>query len=318
MPTFIDYLETNVDCHPVSGGSQLQLDECPFCGHSGHDSRIYVGIEKQLGFCHHCEKGFSGISFIIAREGCSVKKAYEILDIEDDFISSPKEEKVALSEIPFPETRPIALSEDAQAYLDFRGIDSTLIEHFQIQYAIKNLRIVFPNGEERLYKTKCRVVLPILDIDGKIVSWQARDITGTARNKYLFPPEFESAKYLYNSNSISSGCDYLIICEGIFDVFGWWRAGFKNVVATFGKKISDYQIELIKKLAPKNVFIAWDKDAIKSKYEFCEKYGYLFPSTRIIDLPGSKDSDECNVEELLQSFKNAYNYDWTKKILRLL
>ena len=210
------------------------------------------------------------------------------------------------------------MSDDAQDYLASRNITKEMIEHFSLQYAIKNLNIKFPNGEERQYKTKYRIVIPIFDLHGGMISWQARDTTGHAKNKYLFPPEFKSAEYLYNASGIPESPEYLIISEGVFDVFGWWRAGFRNVVATFGKKISEYQIDLIKKINPKVIFIAWDADALMKKYEFCEKYSYLFNDIRILELPSNLDSDECSVETLVSAFQDAYHYDWTKKILRLV
>jgi len=317
MSNFIDYLESNVGYRYVSGGSQLQIDECPFCGRSGRDSSVYVGVFSQAGFCHHCEVGFSGISYVMEREGIPYKKAKAILDDDDDYAATPKD-VAAPFEVPFPDTVPISMSDDAQDYLEGRNITKEMITHFSLQYCIRNLDITFPNGEQRQYKTKYRIVIPIFDLEGNIISWQARDTTGRAKNKYLFPPEFRSAEYLYNAVNIPDNPNYLIISEGLFDVFGWWRAGFKNVVATFGKKISSFQIDLVKKINPKVIFIAWDADALIKKYEFCEKYNYLFSDIRILELPGNLDSDECDFDTLMSAFKSAYHYDWTKKILRLI
>ena len=123
-----------------------------------------------------------------------------------------------LKEIPLPEVLPIYICDDAQDYLRSRNITDEMIDHFQLQYIIKNMNVVFPNKEEKQYKTKYRIFIPIFDINGVIVSWQARDITGRAKNKYLFPPEFKSAEYLYNINAIQQNPRYLIITEGVFDV----------------------------------------------------------------------------------------------------
>ena len=125
----------------------------------------------------------------------------------------------------------------------------------------------------RAYYTKDRVIVPVHDITGKAVSWQGRDITGRSL-RYLFPPGFKGAHYLYNSWSIPVGADYLILCEGAFYAYGWWQDGFKNVVASFGKKISEPQMDMIRYLKPKAIFIAWDSDAMWENYTFFEKYSY--------------------------------------------
>lgn len=128
---------------------------------------------------------------------------------------------------------------------------------------------------------------------GELVSWQGRDITGKSKMKYLFPPCFKGAEELYNIQAMPSNPSYLIVTEGVFHVFGWWLAGIKNAIGTFGKKISAAQVDMLRVVNPSVLFIAWDSDANDKKYEFCEQYGHYFPDIRIVDLKG-KDADELN------------------------
>ena len=195
-------------------------------------------------------------------------------------------------------------------YLHGRGVTAELIEHFGIAYCKLNMRV-----GERLFRTRGRVIIPIKDFEGRVVSWQGRDITGESRLKYLFPPGFKGSEYLFNASSLVPGpaADYVILCEGVFDVFGWWRAGFRNAVATFGKKISEAQVALLRRLRPGKIFVAWDSDAAWERHEFCQRYGHLF-QVEIIDL-GGKDADECSVVELRRAFAGAKYHAWEDKIL---
>jgi DNA primase len=150
-----------------------------------------------------------------------------------------------------------------------------------------------------------RVIFPIYDREENLVSWQGRDITGTAYNKYFFPKGFNSSNYLFNYHKIAPN-NYIVITEGIFDVLGWVKSGFYNVVCTFGKKISQKQMDDIIILNPRVVYMAWDSDADYAKRKFCERYQHLF-HIRLIDLHG-KDADELSTSELESSFNNAISY----------
>lgn len=310
--SFIDYLDSGFDTKLVSNGTQIQVSgPCPFCGaDKGNDTRIYVNPKSGLGMCHHCSKGFSPVAFVAAHEGCSRKEAAAILDdLGDGFLSSEEDTPESSEEMPWPHTIPVEDSVQAGSYLDERGIGEDLIEHFGIAYCPRNTEI---QDSEWVVYTKGRLFIPIIDIEGNKVAWQGRDTTGRARNKYLFPKGFKGAEYVYNANGVQQGAPFLIVAEGVFDVFGWWRAGFKNVVGTFGHKISRPQVDILIDLAPKRIVIAWDSDSSWEKYEFVEKYGHLW-ETRICDLEGW-DADELDRPKLANALRAARPYSWADKI----
>ena len=118
-----------------------------------------------------------------------------------------------------------------------RGIGEDIVKHFGLRFCQKNLEI----GDETIW-TKNRIIIPIKNAAGELSSWQGRDITGKSKVRYLFPRSFRGARELYNIDAIRVSPAYLIVSEGVFDAFGWYRAGIKNVVATFGKKISDVKM----------------------------------------------------------------------------
>jgi DNA primase len=90
-----------------------------------------------------------------------------------------------------------------------------------------------------------RVLIPVYDLDGVLVSFQGRDITGSAEQKYLFPIGYAvTGSHLYNGHNVS-GTTRIVVGEGAFDVAAIKVAfdadpALRDVVAvgTFGKHLS--------------------------------------------------------------------------------
>ncbi|MBF0231383.1 MAG: hypothetical protein HQK63_17615 [Desulfamplus sp.] len=112
--------------------------------------------------------------------------------------------------------------------------------------------------------------------------------------------------------------DYLLLTEGIFDCFGWYKRGFKSVVASYGKKLSDTQASLLFKIKPKVLFLAWDYNCYPEMYDCFLKLKHIIADIRIVELPKFKDADECDKSELISAFSNAAKPSWFKKILNKL
>ena len=186
-----------------------------------------------------------------------------------------------------------------------------MISENGIYYCDQNVKV-----GETTYWTSGRIIIPIYNKNGEAVSWQGRDITGRSKIKYLFPPGFKGAENLYNIHRAKPG-KRLIVCEGVFDAFGWMMAGVNNVAATFGKKISDHQLQLLVELEPTCLMLAWDTDAMTQKYEFVERHGHLFRNVRIVDLAG-KDADELDSTTKRDALSSAVPYSWDQKILNTL
>ncbi len=311
---FIEYLEENYRLEYVSRGSQVKLSgQCPFCGEERADLRLYVNIETGLGLCMHCNTGFNPVKFVMAAESINAKEAIKVLNGDSEsFIKVKEELTVKETSLIFPEMSEIGLSTAAAEYLAKRRISAAAINHFQLSFCPSNTII---DGE--IFYTQNRIIIPIFNMAGEMVSWQGRDITGKSKMKYLFPPAFKGAEELFNINAMPSNAPYIVITEGAMGAFGWWLAGIKNVVATFGKKISKFQVDMLRVVNPKVLFMAWDTDAADKKFEFYELYGHYFPDIRIVELYG-KDADELSQRKLVAALAAAKPYDWSDKILTLL
>lgn len=306
---FLEYLETFCDAEVE--GSEVQLKDivCPFCGeHRSGDLRFYVNIHTLKGICFHCGVGFTNpLSFVQAMEVVDRAGAKRILFEQDEPFAKPELQQVQEAKtIPFPPNAIPALNHPmAKNYLFSRGIGSSLIDHFNIHYC----PVDFTYQGEDIYVNK-RVIMPIYDIDGGLISWQGRDVTGFKKNKYFFPKGFSSGDYLYNIHNIAG--DTVILCEGVFDVFGWVRSGIWPAVASFGKKMSDKQIRMLCWKRVKRLYIGWDGSALGDSYKLAERLRHLF-DVRIVDL-GEFDADELNRSELVDALNQARPYRWEDKV----
>ncbi len=103
-----------------------------------------------------------------------------------------------------------------------------------------------------------RLVLPVYGEDGRLAAWQARDVTGQARAKYLTCGHI--SKLLYWTDLVRRGGDpwRWYVVEGVFDA---WRMAY-NTVATFTHGLSRAQRgQLLADDRAEEVVFAWDGDS---------------------------------------------------------
>ncbi len=68
-------------------------------------------------------------------------------------------------------------------------------------------------------KGERRLLIPVYDLDGKLVTFQGRDIIGDQDAKYLFPPALPgTGRFLYNGHN-AVRARRIAMGEGAFDVF---------------------------------------------------------------------------------------------------
>ncbi|HZT08280.1 MAG TPA: DNA primase [Chloroflexota bacterium] len=111
-----------------------------------------------------------------------------------------------------------------------------------------------------------RLMFPIRDIEGRIVSFGARGLTSDAVPKYLNGPQtelFDKSAVLFGLHAGASAIRkerQAVIVEGYVDVVIAHQAGFQNVVATLGTSITERHLRQLARLAP-SICLALDPDA---------------------------------------------------------
>lgn len=127
-------------------------------------------------------------------------------------------------------------------------------------------------GQKLFPRFTGRLMIPIRDIQGRIIAFTARktDLTPDSISsdaKYINSPEtplFHKSKILFGLNHarnfIESTSSFLLV-EGQLDVLRCWSKGFHTAVAPQGTSVTEEQLTLLKRYSPTYVECLLDGDA---------------------------------------------------------
>ncbi len=151
-----------------------------------------------------------------------------------------------------------------------------------------------------------RVVVPVFE-GGKCLGWQARDVTGQQELRINSPEGFDKSKTLLGyGQALQDRANHSIIVEGPFDMLKIAHLG--GAMCSFGKEISRTQIDLVKRLPAKRVYLGLDPDA----FDYIDRYvGDFRPDKEVwLFQPPSnrKDFGECTKKEVDEAWKNSILY----------
>lgn len=282
------YAETR--SHNTSKGLQLSIRVCPKC--NNNKFKLYVNVDKGLWHCKVCQWG-RGTRNLIEFGSIISGKTFDEVRAELNFAGAPALSKDDISQdinsafdpieildnkfeiVDFPKTED--LTRTGQRYMQDRGI----VNYMVLNYAMKrgltleetwkyNLRAAYEvpgapgdNGCHRIHYGPFLVAL-IYDANGRLATWQARSIYDGTR-KYISGPYI--GYYLWPwpltpsiVPSTQTDNNTVVLVEGIFDVIGLSRLGYL-ALCSFGKNLTMAQIQILKRIAPANIIIGWDRDA---------------------------------------------------------
>jgi len=214
-----------------------------------------------------------------------------------------------------------------------RGLSLDSIKEFQLGYSpensyplssfligkkkfnprdIERAGIGIPQGTNIYDRFSGRVIFPLFDhrgnsigFAGRILPWDKRD-TG----KYINSPETP----IYHKSSVLFGLNITrplikkkkvaIVVEGELDLISSYQAGIKNVVAIKGSALTEEQVRLLSRFAPKFI-LALDSDmagdaAARRGLTVAENSGV---EVRVAKITGYKDPDEA-ARGNIDSYKN--------------
>lgn len=316
-----------VEYKPTFGtsGEQANIKTCPMCG----DDRwkVYANLHSGLGKCHVCDRGINKWKFISLTLGISgrdtvdyIKSVASQLGWRPPVQQEIKRVNMAPGEILLPESMPIPMHGMNHPYLEERGIGADDAEYFHLRYAKRGWFVYKINGVEKYQLWEERIVIPVFNLDGEMIAFQGRDITGTAAKKYLFPPAVKSTgSVLFNGHN-AKGAKTVIVCEGVFDVFAT-RSALASadifdipVIATFGKHLSNAngadQVGEFLKLGAEGleeIVFMWDgtPDATSAALDAGMTLRRLGFRVKIAELPKDKDPNEVPKSVVVSAFKNA-------------
>jgi DNA primase len=313
-------------------GSRLS-GPCPI--HNGtNPTQFRVETDRNIWNCFsECKHGGNTLDFIAKKEDCSVHeaalKACEWFNIP---VSEVTADAASAQE---PEEEPAAASKSSskpKAALTAPSKTEDNAPNPPLKFQLKNLQHEHPYLKERGISLETaidfgigffagekglmvgRVAIPIHNVGGELVAYAGR-WAGTAPNaeteKYRLPPNFKKSQELFNLDRAAKESTQkpLVIVEGFFDAIKLHQNGWRKVVAVMGSKISDAQIELVRRHGGANgrVIVMFDEDdagregredAAAGLAKFC------FVKTHVFDKPDMQP-EHLSVAEIHQILGGA-------------
>ena len=155
-------------------------------------------------------------------------------------------------------------------------------------------------------KMKNRVVLPVRNIEKKIVGFTGRlTVSSKKYPKWIHLPKdcFKTRINLFNIDSAARfirQTGVVIVGEGPFETIKFEMAGYKTSIATFGLNISSAQIEIFKKCGTIYVVLAFDPDridspVIKNNISRLQKHDF---DVRLLRWEGEEDIGAMKISKL--------------------
>lgn len=321
MESWLDYEGIRYKLTRGTRGLQANIRECPACGNSKW--KVYFGVETGFGNCFVCGETFNKWRFISKHLNTSNTDTYTYLR---DFMTKqgwkPKVEVKAPVDLPtlnLPPSFPLPIKGKNLAYLQGRGIGLDIAQFFHLHYCHSGqFEYLNAEGEKESQDYSKRVIIPVFDMDGNLVSFQGRDITGAAERKYLFPPGFAATgSVIYNAHNAKKSAR-IVMGEGAFDAWAIKIAMDQDpalregtACASFGKKLSFDQLQKLAWLKEnanlKEVVFMWDSEreavraAVIAGLE-CTRRGIV---AKLALLPPGKDPNEVPAEVVRKAIWEA-------------
>lgn len=322
-----------------ASGMQINAKHCPGCGDSRW--RVYLNADSGLGNCFVCNESYNKLKFIhihLGHSDAQWRATYEIVgEVLRDQGWRPKRMIGAAVEIdtgpvklPYSHELPTADNQNL-VYLERRDINGELARYFHLRWCEFGWwQFAKDDGTAGRQNFANRVIIPVFDLDGTLVTFQGRDLSGASEQKYLFPLALPgTGRFLYNGQNVLLTKE-IAMGEGAFDVAAMKRAFDSEVslrhvipVGSFGKHLSygspegnDQLGRFIKLKASgvKMVTIMWDGEekALVAALNAAKLLTGIGLVARIALLPFDKDPNEVLPEVVTAAYREAAI--WTPKL----
>ena len=325
---------------PLEKRGKNYFGVCPF--HDDTNPSMSVSREKQIYTCFSCHATGNVFTFLMNYEHKEFNQVLSDLagrvgitlsGFKTKKISTKYDEWYKIYDLANKYYQNNLLTkegESAREYLKKRSIDDETIKEFEIGYSLRNRddltklltakghsidllnKIGLSNEDHDIYNS--RLMFPLHDLNGKVIGFSGRIITGGKQNKYLNTKEtelFKKGKLLYHYHIAKEEARVkksVIIMEGFMDIIRASTVGIKNTVATMGTALTKDHIKEIKRLS-NNIILCFDGDEAGVKATLAN--GELFKSegieVKVITLPGEDDPDTYILKNGKDAFQTLIN-----------
>ncbi len=286
------------DKHKTNAAKGDYWAPCPF--HNEKNASFHVTNSKGSYYCFGCGAKGDAVSFLTDLEKLPFMQAVEKLASmagvamptrQTPSRTAPDATMRAVLELAqqtFLTALHAPIGQNALQYVRGRGLGADQLNHFGMGYAAPeryHLRDVLRRagftdadgvragvliagneGDSPYDRFRDRIMFPIHDAAGKLISFAGRALSAQAQAKYLNGPETplfykgETLFYLHNARRAAAKSGRLLVCEGYMDVVALHRVGIADAVAPMGTALTEHQLMLLWRHAPEP-FIVFDGDA---------------------------------------------------------
>jgi len=262
------------------------------------------------------------IHFLADFAGVEIEEEDELAKLRHVLITANKYFRMYASEaVPYLESRGFSPEIVAKYKLGFAPNNDNLIAHLQTaghsdeDILTSGVGFELENGT-LVSRYKNRVIFPIKDAYGLLVSFTGRDVTGSAKAKYLHGPVsplFKKKDVVWNLSDIRNlitETEKVILCEGQMDALAISEAGLP-AVALLGATPSEAQLQLLSKLT-QNLYLIFDSDNAgqRGMVKAFKMISNLDADALLYSLilPGGKDPDEFIRENGTEAFQKLVEH----------
>ena len=297
----LDIVEVISSYVPLQKAGHNYKALCPF--HSEKTPSFVVFPDSQRWHCFGaCNEGGDVFTFVMKREGWDFHSALEELAHKAGVELRPRTPAQTQAEEEADRLRGLLAAavqyyhhllrhapeaEAARAYIARRGLSDETVERFLLGYSLpgweRSRAYLTERGYtvEELMKTgllvqredqsstydrfRDRLMIPIRDVQGRMIGFGARTLDPEGVPKYLNSPQtslFDKGRTLFGLDLARQAIrrdDRAIVVEGYMDVMQAHQAGFTNVVAQMGTALTEPQLRQLQRYT-RRLVLALDPD----------------------------------------------------------
>ena len=323
---------------------------CPF--HKEKSASFHVDDQKGFFYCFGCHAKGDHFRFLQDREAKTFIEAAEAvahlagttLPSRDSAAARTSETHEHLYQILeaaavwYRERLLTHAAQQARDYLSGRGINEDVAARWMLGYAPKTTPtlvdsfvargvpldhlvsaglVIADPGKPARDRFRDRIMIPIRDRRGRIISFGGRALQPDAPAKYINGPQtqiFDKGKTLFNlaaaRTALSAG-QPLVVAEGYLDVISMVEAGFGATVAPLGTAVTPEHVSLALKASDEPVFaLDGDKAGLRAAYRVIDTALPLLEAgkgIRFAILPSGQDPDDMIRADAAEQLRRLIN-----------
>lgn len=236
-------------------GDEL-LVQCPHPDHNDSNPSASINVKKRLWVCYSCGKGGTVEALLGGR--IIDETTEELLDEIEGFLSTTGEEQPVYPEAWLDQFDLAGV----HPYWTGRGLSEDVCRLFRLGYDPESGRATYP----------------LRSPSGAVWGVVGRAV-GAQLPKYKYPGHAPVSKTLFGYHLLQGFYGDVVLCEGALDAMALWDVGI-TAVAVLGSRLSLEQSELLVRLSPTSLTLAFDKDDAGEKAE-----ARIIASKKLIHIP---------------------------------